>query len=112
MSKIEVNEISKTSTGSVITISSPVSMDSPLKIKSYQTSELSSLSPSAGDLIYDTDTQSLKVYNGTIWEEVGGTVDLSSYATISSLSSYATISSLSSYATLDDVFAYQMIIGE
>jgi hypothetical protein len=98
MSKIEVNEISKTSTGTEITISSPVSMDSPLKIKSYQTSELSSLSPSAGDLIYDTDTESLKVYKGTSWEEVGGTVDLSGYATTTNLA-----------ANLDESFAFSLI---
>jgi len=100
MSKIEVNEISKTSTANEITFSSPVTindtvtMGSPLKIKSYQTSELSALTPSAGEVIYDTDVQKLKVYTGSSWDEVGTTVDLSNYA------------------TLDDSFAYQLIIGD
>ena len=106
MSKIEVNEISKTSTANQVTFTSPVIvndtmtindtviMQSGLKMKSYQTSELAALTPSAGEVIYDTDVQKLKVYTGSSWDEVGTTVDLSNYA------------------TLDDSFAYQMIIGD
>jgi len=83
MSKIEVNEISKTSTANEITFSSPVTindtvtMGSPLKIKSYQTSELSGLTPSTGEIIFDTDVSKLKVYTGSAWEEVGSSLDLS-----------------------------------
>jgi len=83
MSKIEVNEISKTSTANEITFSSPVTindtvtMGSPLKIKSYQTSELSGLTPSTGEIIFDTDVSKLKVYTGSAWEEVGSSLNLS-----------------------------------
>jgi hypothetical protein len=72
MSKIEVNEISKTSTGSEIIISSPVSMDSPLKVKVYTTSQINGLTPSQGQIVFDSDEAKLKVYDGSAWQLVGG----------------------------------------
>jgi hypothetical protein len=72
MSKIEVNEISKTSTGTEITISSPVSMDSPLKVKVYTTSQINGLTPSQGQIVFDSDEAKLKVYDGSAWQLVGG----------------------------------------
>ena len=81
MSKIEVNEISKTSTANEITFSSPVTindtvtMGSPLKIKSYDAAGIAALTPSTGQLIYDSDNSTLKVYTGSAWEAVGGASD-------------------------------------
>jgi hypothetical protein len=71
-----------------------VTLNSPINVKSYDAAGIAALTPSSGDLIYDSDNNALKVYKSSSWEEVGGTVDLSSYA------------------TKDDAFAYQLIIGD
>ena len=92
MSKIEVNEISKTSTGSEITISSPIAMDSPIKVKSYDTAGIAALTPSTGQLIYDSDNSTLKVYTGSAWEAVGGASDPLEVDTINAATSGGPIS--------------------
>tara|TARA_Y100000004_G_scaffold97888_1_gene109616 strand:- start:776 stop:1042 length:267 start_codon:yes stop_codon:yes gene_type:complete len=71
MSKIEVNQIEKTSTGSEITVLSPLTMDHPLKIKVYSTSQINALTASTGQLVFDSDQSSLKIYDGTQWAAVG-----------------------------------------
>lgn len=72
MSKIEVNQIEKTSTGSEITVLSPLSMDHPLKIKVYTTTaQITALTASTGQLVFDAEESSLKIYDGTQWSAVG-----------------------------------------
>jgi hypothetical protein len=87
MGKIKVDQIEIESGNSI-------QLNNAVKIKSYDTAGIAALTPSSGDLIYDSDNNALKVYKSSSWEEVGGTVDLSSYA------------------TKDDAFAYQLIIGD
>lgn len=87
MGKIKVDQIEIESGNSI-------QLNNAVKIKSYDAAGISALTPSSGDLIYDSDNNALKVYKSSSWEEVGGTVDLSSYA------------------TKDDAFAYQLIIGD
>lgn len=87
MGKIKVDQIEIESGNSI-------QLNNAVKIKSYNAAGIAALTPSSGDLIYDSDNNALKVYKSSSWEEVGGTVDLSSYA------------------TKDDAFAYQLIIGD
>ena len=91
MSKIKVNEISKHD-ASEITVNDTVKVDNiaektsgagvtvdgltikdtgfdeAVKIKNYTTTQINALSGmSAGDMVYDSDLGTLKVYNGTSW---------------------------------------------
>ena len=94
MSKIKVNEISKHD-ASEITVNDTVKVDNiaektsgagvtvdgltikdtgfdePVKIKNYTTSQINALSGmGAGDTVYDSDLGTLKVYNGSSWNEM------------------------------------------
>jgi len=96
MSKIKVNEISKHD-ASEITVNDTVKVDTiaektsgagvtvdgltikdtgfdePVKMKSYTTSQINSLSGmGAGDTVYDSDLGTLKVYNGSSWNAMSG----------------------------------------
>ena len=91
MSKIKVNEISKHD-ASEITVNDTVKVDTieektsgagvtvdgltikdtgfnePVKIKNYTTTQVNALSGmGAGDMVYDSDLGTLKVYNGSSW---------------------------------------------
>jgi hypothetical protein len=70
MGKIKVDQIEIESGNSI-------QLNNAVKIKSYDTAGISALTPSSGDLIYDSDNSKLKVYTGSAWEEVGSTLDLS-----------------------------------
>jgi len=90
---LKVDTIEERTSGGGVSFTGTLSPDG-LTIPSYNTSGRNALSASTGDMVYNTDTNSLEVYKSSSWEEVGGTVDLSSYA------------------TKDDAFAYQLIIGD
>jgi len=90
---LKVDTIEERTSGGGVSFTGTLSPDG-LTIPSYSTSGRNALSASTGDMVYNTDTNSLEVYKSSSWEEVGGTVDLSSYA------------------TKDDAFAYQLIIGD
>jgi hypothetical protein len=44
-----------------------VVQNSALRLRSYTTANLTSLTPSVGDVIYNTSVQSIQIYNGTTW---------------------------------------------
>ena len=70
MGKIKVDEIE-------IESGSAVALNSPLKIKSYTAVEIAGLTGmSNGELVYDSDNATLKVYKSSTssWELVGGGV--------------------------------------
>ena len=90
---LKVDTIEERTSGGGVSFTGNLSPDG-LTIPSYNAAGIAALTPSTGDLIYDSDNNALKVYKSSSWEEVGGTVDLSSYA------------------TKDDAFAYQLIIGD
>lgn len=48
-----------------------VIQNSALRLRTYSTANLSSLTPVVGDLIFNTTTVSVQVYNGTSWANVG-----------------------------------------
>ena len=61
MSTLETNSIGKYSGNNV-------SIDDPLKLKSYTTSQRDALSnPQAGDTIYNSENGNIDFYNGTQW---------------------------------------------
>lgn len=70
MGKIKVDEIE-------IESGSAVALNSPLKIKSYTAAQIAALTGmSNGELVYDSDNATLKVYKSSTssWELVGGGV--------------------------------------
>jgi len=60
MSTLETNSIGKYSGNNI-------SIDDPLNLKSYTTTERNALSVSNGDLIYNSTEGKLQFYNGTSW---------------------------------------------
>ena len=86
MSKLEVNQISKTPTGTEVTIQSDLYLDAPVKFASYTTAQINALqNPVDGQLVYDTDEGTVKVYKGStsVWTQVGGTEHTQAFNTIS-----------------------------
>jgi len=72
MSKITVSEIESPSNSPII-VSSGINFNIPIRIKNYTTAEITALTGNvAGDLVYDTTVDLLKIYNGSDWDEVGG----------------------------------------
>ena len=67
---------------------------SAIQLPKFSTTERDAYTASAGEIIYNETTNKIQIYNGSSWDEIGTTVDLSNYA------------------TLDDSFAYQIIIGD
>ena len=68
MGKIKVDQIEIESGNSI-------QLNNAVKIKSYDAAGISALTPASGDLIYDSDNSTLKVYTGSAWEPVGGASD-------------------------------------
>jgi hypothetical protein len=65
MSILKVNEIRPRTTGASVDFTVPVG------VKNYTTSERDALSSlSAGELIYNSTTSKLEVYNGSSWDAV------------------------------------------
>ena len=64
MGKIKVDQIEIESGNSI-------QLNNAVKIKSYNAAGIAALTPSSGDLIYDSDNSTLKVYTGSAWEAVG-----------------------------------------
>ena len=65
VSKIKSDEIEAS------TANGPISFNSEIKLKQYTTSQINALSGmSVGEMVFDTDLNYIKVYNGTTWGEV------------------------------------------
>jgi len=65
MSILKVNEIRPRTTGASVDFTVPVG------VKAYTTTERDALSSlSAGELIYNSTTSKLEVYNGSSWDAV------------------------------------------
>jgi len=63
MATLKVNTIS-TSTGD------NVSMQAPLNLKSYTTTQRDALTSAAGDMIYNTTDSKVQFYNGSAWNDL------------------------------------------
>jgi hypothetical protein len=63
MANVKVNTISTASGNNV-------SMQVPLNLKSYTTTERNALTSSAGDVIYNTTDSKVQFYNGTSWNDL------------------------------------------
>ena len=65
VSKIKVDEIESSQSGG------SVAHNSPMTFKGYTTSQINALSGmAAGDTVYDSDMGTIKVYNGSSWNEM------------------------------------------
>ena len=76
MSRIEVNEISKTPTGAEVTLDSKLKLNDVLELRSYTTSQVNAiLNPEDGQVVYNSETGTIQVYKAStsLWTDVGGT---------------------------------------
>ena len=63
MATLKVNTISKSSGNNV-------SMQDPLNLKSYTTTQRDALTSAAGDIIYNTTDSKVQFYNGSSWNDL------------------------------------------
>ena len=63
MATLKVNTISKSS-------GENVSMQDPLNLKSYTTTQRDALTSVAGDMIYNETDSKVQFYNGTAWNDL------------------------------------------
>jgi hypothetical protein len=63
MATLKVNTISKSSGNNV-------SMQDPLNLKSYTTTQRNALTSAAGDMIYNETDNKVQFYNGTAWNDL------------------------------------------
>ncbi len=63
MATLKVNTISKSSGNNV-------SMQDPLNLKSYTTTQRNALTSAAGDMIYNTTDNKVQFYNGSSWNDL------------------------------------------
>lgn len=63
MATLKVNTISKSSGNNV-------SMQDPLNLKSYTTTQRDALTSAAGDIIYNTTDSKVQFYNGSAWNDL------------------------------------------
>ena len=63
MATLKVNTISKSSGNNV-------SMQDPLNLKSYTTTQRNALTSSAGDMIFNTTDSKVQFYNGSSWNDL------------------------------------------
>jgi hypothetical protein len=63
MATLKVNTISKSSGNNV-------SMQDPLNLKSYTTTQRNALTSAAGDIIYNTTDSKVQFYNGSAWNDL------------------------------------------
>ncbi|MEL1222311.1 MAG: hypothetical protein VW277_02340, partial [Candidatus Neomarinimicrobiota bacterium] len=85
MSRIEVNEISKTPTGAEVTLDSKLKLNDVLELKSYTTAQVNAiLNPEDGQVVYNSETGTIQVYKAStsLWTDVGGTEHTQSFNTI------------------------------
>lgn len=83
MSKLEVNEISKTPTGNEITIDSKLYLNESLKIKSLTAQQIAAYeNPEVGMMVFDSNAGSIVIYNGSLWVDVGGTAHTLAFSQI------------------------------
>lgn len=85
MSRIEVNEIAKTPTGTEVTLDSKLVLDDTIQLKNYTTSQVSAiLNPADGQMVFNSETGTVQVYREltSLWTDVGGTEHTQSFNTI------------------------------
>ena len=63
MATLKVNTISKSSGNNV-------SMQDPLNLKSYTTTQRNALTSAAGDMIYNKTDSKVQFYNGSAWNDL------------------------------------------
>jgi hypothetical protein len=63
MATLKVNTISKSSGNNV-------SMQDPLNLKSYTTTQRNALTSAAGDMIYNDTDSKVQFYNGSAWNDL------------------------------------------
>ena len=63
MATLKVNTISKSSGNNV-------SMQDPLNLKSYTTTQRNALTSAAGDMIYNSTDSKVQFYNGSSWNDL------------------------------------------
>ena len=63
MATLKVNTISKSSGNNV-------SMQDPLNLKSYTTTQRNALTSAAGDMIYNETDSKVQFYNGSSWNDL------------------------------------------
>ena len=63
MATLKVNTISKSSGNNV-------SMQDPLNLKSYTTTQRDALTSAAGDMIYNETDNKVQFYNGSAWNDL------------------------------------------
>ena len=63
MGQLKVNTISKSSGNNV-------SMQDPLNLKSYTTTQRNALTSAAGDMIFNTTDSKVQFYNGSSWNDL------------------------------------------
>ena len=63
MATLKVNTISKSSGNNV-------SMQDPLNLKSYTTTQRDALTSAAGDIIFNTTDSKVQFYNGSSWNDL------------------------------------------
>jgi hypothetical protein len=63
MATLKVNTISKSSGNNV-------SMQDPLNLKSYTTTQRNALTSAAGDMIYNETDNKVQFYNGSAWNDL------------------------------------------
>ena len=67
VSKIKVDEIESSQSGGNI------ALNSSMQLKSYTTTQINALTGmAAGDIVYDSDLGTIKIYNGTAWAGMSG----------------------------------------
>lgn len=85
MSRIEVNEISKTPTGAEVTLDSKLKLNDVLELRSYTTAQVNAiLNPEDGQVVYNSETGTIQVYKAStsLWTDVGGTEHTQAFNTI------------------------------
>ena len=75
MSTLETNSIGKYNGNNV-------SIDDALNLKSYTTTQRDSLTSAAGDIIYNSTTNKVQVYNGSSWSDLGTTAFTTEFVVI------------------------------
>lgn len=75
-STTSINLSANSSAGGAVVI-----QNSALRIKSYTTVDRANLTPSTGDVIYNTSDTSLQVYKGSAWSNVGSLSSLTGFDT-------------------------------
>jgi hypothetical protein len=76
LSKLEVNQIDKTPTGTEVTVLSDLHLNQELVLAEYTTAQINAIqNPNDGALVWDSEEGTVKVYKESsgVWVQVGGT---------------------------------------